>query len=132
MWTKTAVAAALVIAALAGGMPGTAGAWPAQNGLSVDGSGESFTVDYRPGSRTSDYWCAAGDFVIGHLGLRPDTRVFRLTPERARPGQDLRFSVTQAGGAGTGLVVIGRDDGSLSAATAQQLCENRRRIGNRD
>ena len=119
-------AAIALTLASAAAMPAAARLSP--NGQMVRGDGSEFTVTYKPGLRLSDYWCAAGDFVISGLHALPNTPIWRISAERPQPGGGMTFSLSPAQSVGkTGLVVLGRDDGALSAGMAEQMCENRRR-----
>lgn len=39
-----------------------------------------FEVQQRAGRGGSDYWCAAGEYAIQGLGVRPGTRIYLETP----------------------------------------------------
>lgn len=109
--------AALVLAAA------PAQAFIARNGLVVESApGGAFEVLYRGLSGASDFWCAAGDYVIRELRLSPDTRIYRLSSPPRRSGQGITFSLSSEGAKRTGLALLsgGR---SISAAHARQLCQ---------
>lgn len=129
--------AALAPAALALGLvtAGPAAAFLAQNHQQVHGDASGFTVRYFPGAKMADYWCAAGDFAISQLHVPPTTHLWRTTEERPRQAGGIGFSLQQAETSGrTGLIQIGGNDGSLSAAGAQAMCEitNKVRPGDND
>ena len=109
-----------------------ADAFITQNGLIAQPHGPGdFTVPYRGKSALTDFWCAAGDYVIRGLNQPPSTRIWRLSPPPRRSGEGIRFSLSPKGAAGsTGIVtLLGAYDGSFSAAKAQSFCEfrNKRR-----
>lgn len=100
-------------------------AYTARNGLQVDPIGpSSFRVPYRGKSGAPDFWCAAGDFAQSRLGLGVTDRIWRLTPVPRRSGEPMAFALSPESAAKkTGLVVLfGRDDGSLSVASALNHC----------
>lgn len=99
-----------------------ASAFTAANGLNVTSDGErSFLVaPVRGMNSTTDYWCAAGDFAIRRLGLRPGTRLFRMTSSSGRNG--IRFSLDEKGSVSSGVSVFGSKDSGLSASLAQLYC----------
>lgn len=120
-------AATAVILALTAALPADARLAP--KGQIVRGDGTEFTVQYKPGLRLSDYWCAAGDFAIRELGALPNAPIWRVSADRPAPGGGMSFSLSPAQAVGyTGLAVIGNEDGALSAGLADQLCENRRQM----
>jgi hypothetical protein len=109
--------AALAVLALA--VP--ADAYVAENRLVVEPTGpSSFTVPYRGLAGASDFWCAAGDYVIASLGLPPTTRIWRTSAPPRRSGQGISFALTPEGAAETGLAILGGN--SLTAAHAEALC----------
>ena len=117
-----------VAATAAVSLAGPASAFIAQNSLLVVPEGpRTFNVPFRGTSGNSDFWCAAGDYVIRGLGLRGGTRVFRLSEPPRRSGDGIRFSLDGAGAASsTGLVVFSSGPaGSVSASLAQGLCPSR-------
>jgi len=120
---------ALVLAlplALSAAFPAAAHLSP--KGQIVRGDATEFTVNYKPGLRLSDYWCAAGDFVLRDLHVLPNARIWRVSADRPRPGGGMTFSLSPERAVGfTGLAVIGNEDGALSAGLADQMCEVRRR-----
>jgi hypothetical protein len=103
--------------------PGPAAAFKASNGYTVEATGgRSFTIPYSRGkSGVPGYWCAAGDYVAGALGLRSGTRIYRLSPPPVR-GTGIRFSLDPDGAVASGLTVFGSPDAGLSAALARQQC----------
>ena len=76
-----------------------AAAYVASGGFAVafDGA-RGIVVPYACGRSSGDPhdWCAAGDFAIRSLRLRPGTRIFRLTPPPVRQA-GVRFSLTRRG-----------------------------------
>ncbi|WP_444666749.1 hypothetical protein [Cereibacter changlensis] len=113
----------LAALALTGALTVPAHAFRAQNDLIVDGSGTEFHVQASPGQGASQSWCAAGDYVIRDLGIAPTTRIWRTSEPPRRQGQGVSFSLTPEGAASkTGLLVLGAEGASLTAAFAQQHC----------
>lgn len=97
----------------------------ASNGMRVEPvGGVDFEVRFRAGESVQDYWCAAGDFAQRRLGARAVDRIFRVSPPPRRQGQGIVFSLSPDRSAGrTGMASFGgRDDGSLSVASAQGHC----------
>lgn len=114
-----AIATASLLASLA--LP--AQAFLATNDLIVEPASDgSFHVPYRGLNGASDFWCAAGDYVVRSLHLPSDTRIFRLSSPPRRAGQGVTFSLSPEGARNTGLLTFG-DRRSVSAAHARQLCE---------
>ena len=100
-----------------------ASAFIAANDLVVeDLGGDRFSVPYHGLSGDSDFWCAAGDYVIRDLGLAPSTRIYRTTPPPRRSGQGITFSLSKEGAQSPGWLVFSRDDG-LRASFARSLCD---------
>jgi len=101
-----------------------AAAFTAQNDMRVNPTGNSsFSVPWRGDSAPTAFWCAAGDYVIRGLGQSPSTRVYRTSPVPRRSGQPMDFSLSAQLSVGdTGLAVFGSDDGGVSAAFAQNFC----------
>lgn len=98
-------------------------AFIAKNSLVVSPSGDgSFTVPYRGLSGASDFWCAAGDYVVRGLNMPSDTRIYRLSSPPRRAGQGITFSLSPEGAKRTGLALLGGGR-SVSAAHARQLCK---------
>lgn len=111
---------ALVIALL---MATPASAFVAQNDLIVrDTGGDSFEVPYRGLSGASDFWCAAGDYVVARLGLPGTTKIYRTSSPPRRGGQGVTFSLSAEGSKRTGLFVFGNPRG-ISASFARSLCD---------
>lgn len=95
----------------------------ARNGLVVEPRPDgNFDVPYRGLSGASDFWCAAGDYVVRDLNLSPETRIFRLSSPPRRSGQGVTFSLSSEGAAKTGLVLLGGGR-SISASHARALCD---------
>jgi hypothetical protein len=97
-------------------------AFTAANGMTVSSdSARSFVVVSSRGKMgATDFWCAAGDFAIRSLRLRPSTRLFRMTPGSGRNG--IRFSLDEKGSVPSGVTVFGSKDSGLSASLAQVYC----------
>lgn len=98
-------------------------AFIAKNGLVVEARPDgSFEVPYRGLSGSSDFWCAAGDYVVRHLGLPADTRIFRLSSPPRRGGQGVTFSLSAEGAKKPGLFLFSGSR-SVSASHARALCD---------
>ncbi|RVW00001.1 hypothetical protein EKE94_02130 [Mesobaculum littorinae] len=119
-------AAAITCATVLAATPALAG-FQAENALYVEPAGNtSFDVPYRGGrAGASDFWCAAGDYVIRGLNAAPGTRIWRVSEPPRRSGQGIRFSLSPDGAASRSglLTLFGQGDASLSAAHARALCE---------
>ena len=100
-------------------------AFTASNDLRVHPTGDGqFTVPYRGQSAAAAFWCAAGDYVVRDLRQPASTRIYRTSAVPRLSGQGMDFALTAAASTGkTGLVLLGPDDGSISAALAQSLCD---------
>jgi hypothetical protein len=109
-------------------------AFVTSNGFSVRGVGPvTFEVAAR-GSRTgpTDFWCAAGEYAWRRLHASTGARIYRLSEPPRRGGETIIFSLSPEGKASrTGLAMLGRDDGSLSVASALNQCEVGRQLRNR-
>lgn len=113
----TAIGAVLVA------FPGASDAFVAENGLVVEpGPARGFEVTYRGRSGAPAFWCAAGDYVTRHLGLRPTTRIYRVSTGPRRGGAAMRFSLDAEGAKRPGLF-IWSDDKGLTASFARQFCD---------
>jgi hypothetical protein len=106
-----------------------AGAFTAQNGLVVTAeAGDAFTVPWRGKSGAADFWCAAGDYAIRKLGLAPTATIWRASEPPRRAGEGIRFTLrADQAASSTGLIILGAEGAGLSAASAQALCELRRK-----
>lgn len=120
---RSALTAALLLALAA-----PAQAFIARNGLVVEPApGGTFEVPYRGLSGVSDFWCAAGDYVVRDLGMPADTRIFRVSSPPRRAGQGITFSLSPEGAKKTGLLLLG-DGRGVSAAHARQMCDTPRLV----
>lgn len=66
-----------------GGYSAGVGRYVARNSMVVLGNPSGpgrFEVQQRAGRGGSDYWCAAGEYVIEALGQRPGTRIYLEKP----------------------------------------------------
>ncbi len=106
-----------------------AGAFTAQNGLVVNAEGaDAFIVPWRGKSGPADFWCAAGDYAIRKLHLAPTATIWRASEPPRRSGEAIRFTLrADQAASSTGLVILGAEGAGLSAASAQSLCEFRRK-----
>ena len=105
-----------------------ANAFLAENDLIVKATGtETFEVPYRGLSGPSDFWCAAGDYVIRDLKRPVDTLIYRTSSPPRRAGTGMSFSLRADGAKKTGLVLLSRGRG-VTASHARQLCGERRRF----
>lgn len=119
---RHALAAVAVVAGL--GL-GPVQAFVASNGLLVQQVNETdFFVPFRGRPAATSFWCAAGDFVVRGLDLRPGTRVFRLSPPPRRGGDGVLFSLSPEGAQDRGVQVWGSKDAGMSASLAQTYCAN--------
>lgn len=109
------------------GMAGPATAFRTPEGLTVRPLGpDRFAVPYRGESSARAFWCAAGTYARQVLGAGPTDRIWRETAVPRRSGQPMVFAMTPGASSGkTGLVMLGRDDGSLSVAMTVQFCNRR-------
>lgn len=114
------IAAAAFLAAI---LAQPASAFMARNDLIVTPTAEGrFEVPYRGLSGASDFWCAAGDYVVRELGLPADTEIFRVSAPPRRSGQGIAFGLSPEGATATGLALLSGGPG-VTAAHARQLCE---------
>ncbi|MFV0491769.1 MAG: hypothetical protein ACK5M4_08110 [Pseudorhodobacter sp.] len=94
----------------------------AQNGMRATRVSETeIAVGPRARARETDYWCAAGDYVVRVMGLPNRTRIWRATPQPRRAGEGVLFTLDQAKkaeGAGLSQYGSGPRDGSISAGMA--------------
>ena len=98
-------------------------AFEASNGLLVIGNSDQIEVQPSPGQGASQSWCAAGEFAIRALGQPGTTPVYRVSPPPRRKGEAVSFSLSPAGASDrTGLLQLGAQDNTISAAHAQSLC----------
>lgn len=105
-----------------------ASAFIAENDLIVRPSGgNSFEVPYRGLSGASQFWCAAGDYVVRELNQPVSTKIFRTSSPPRRAGSGITFSLSPEGATRTGLFVLGNPKG-ISASFARALCGQDRRI----
>ena len=112
------VIAALIVASCGDG-------FIASNGLLVREAGDgTFEVPFRGESGDSEFWCAAGEYVIRSRNLAPTTRIYRLSPPPRRSGQGIVFSLSPEGAQNPGLFISSPDDG-LTASFARTLCRDR-------
>lgn len=116
---------ALVAAAMFVGGP--AHAYTAQNSLQVSPiSSQDFAVEFRLGAKTTDYWCAAGDYVV-RQGLGDRTRVYRLSPEPQKRGQGISFTLDPARSTGkTGISSFSavKEDGMTAGVATAKYCHD--------
>lgn len=114
-----------IIAAL---MATPASAFVAENDLIVRGTGGgTFEVPYRGLSGVSQFWCAAGDYVIRDLGQPSTTKIYRTSSPPRRSGNGITFSLSSEGAKRTGLFVLGSPRG-ISASHARSLCDVERLV----
>ncbi|MCV6594718.1 MAG: hypothetical protein OIF48_17340 [Silicimonas sp.] len=124
MILRLAFAASLLLAS-------PAAAFRAQNDMQVIAEGAGFHVAYRGGrAGVSDFWCAAGDYVIRDRGQPGATRIYRTSGVPRRAGDGMRFSLSPEGAKPTGLLRPFGSKTSVSAAEARFLCEATRNARN--
>ncbi|MFZ5710491.1 MAG: hypothetical protein ACOY4T_12565 [Pseudomonadota bacterium] len=116
---RIAPAAFLAAVTLASPAP----AWTARNGLDVEPTGRpgEVVVEYDPRLIDTDFWAAAGDYVIRAMGMPASTRLYRSATPRRR-GQGYFFTINKDDGTPTsGISSFGkdRDNSSISAGHAQ-------------
>lgn len=100
-----------------------ASAFIANNDLLVRDTGSSsFEVPYRGLSGASDFWCAAGDYVVRQLGQPGTTKIYRTSSPPRRGGKGITFSLSPDNAKRTGLFVLGNPKG-ISASHARSLCD---------
>ncbi len=105
-----------------------ASAFIAENDLIVRSTGgTSFEVPFRGLSGASQFWCAAGDYVVRELNQPVSTKIFRTSSPPRRAGKGITFSLSPEGATRTGLFVLGNPKG-ISASFARSLCGQERRI----
>lgn len=97
-------------------------AFIAQNDMIVHSEGMGFHVEFKAGVGASDYWCAAGDYVIRDLGLARSTRIWRVSPPPRRAGEGISFTLSPEGAAASTGLAVWPDTGGLPAHHAQALC----------
>ncbi|PZQ99157.1 MAG: hypothetical protein DI533_00140 [Cereibacter sphaeroides] len=121
---------AILFLALSAGVAGAAvpdNWFRAINGMWVQPeTPRKFFVGWKGQSGDPPFWCAAGDYVIRHLGMRGDTPIFRLSPLPRRGGQGIWFSLDAAGAQDrTGVNVFFRSgpSNSVSANAARSFCD---------
>ncbi len=116
----------LAAAAIAAGLAvSPVQAFVASNGLLVQRVNETdFFVPFRGRGGPTSFWCAAGDFAVLGLGLRPGTRIFRLSPPPRQSGEGILFSLNPEGAQDRGVQVWGSKDAGMSASLARTYCAN--------
>ncbi|MEO6301222.1 MAG: hypothetical protein ABIV25_15630 [Paracoccaceae bacterium] len=99
-------------------------AFTASNNMGVQATGNAaFSVPYDGDASPAAFWCAAGQYVHYALGQPVATRIYRTSSLPRHSGQGMDFTLTAADSAGkTGLIMLGGEDGSISAAHAEVLC----------
>jgi hypothetical protein len=123
----TVVAAAFLLAT-------PALAFVAPNRLPVQPTGSdpaTFTVGFLGNANGDlDFWCAAGSYANSQLNAASTARIYRISPPPRRAGQGITFSMNPAGAASsTGLATVGgRQDGSMTVASARQQCQVSRQL----
>lgn len=125
MLRRTPFTAAVMGALIAAATGAPAFAYLASNGSAVEDRGNgTFHVPYSGLSGPADFWCAAGEYAIRHLHVPVTTRIYRASPVKRRGGEGVSFSLNAADSVGSsGLLGFG-DDGSVSAAFAESLCQD--------
>ncbi len=91
----------------------------------VSASGDQFEVGFNANHSPNDYWCAAGNYVVGNLRMPGTTRIYVTSPLPRPRGQGVTFSLSgPSSGHRDGLagVVVSRID-VLRAHHARALCQ---------
>ncbi|MDE0589031.1 hypothetical protein OU789_03725 [Halocynthiibacter sp. C4] len=108
----------------------------ASNSMVVLGAGYGhFEVQQRAGKGGSDYWCAAGEYVIEALGQRPGTRIYLekpFGPSNLTSAKSIGFTFApdasfkaMADGVNSGLTMSMKTVGSnWSAEHSRSQCSN--------
>ncbi|MGL6210349.1 MAG: hypothetical protein ACRC14_11040, partial [Paracoccaceae bacterium] len=98
---------ALTLAVLAAASPALANGGFRPLPIVAD-NGTDFTVGFYSQARTTDYWCAAGNYITNIKGMPDRTRVYRLSPSPRRAGQGITFTLDPARSTGeTGISTFG-------------------------
>lgn len=109
--------------ALCLGLATPAGAFVAQNGLTVSAVGaQAFHVPWRGQSGTPAFWCAAGDYALRELRLPPTADIYRYDAPRRGSGEGITFGLDPARAQQTGLLRLFGGRG-VSIASARTLCD---------
>lgn len=119
---------AIALTAMILATPTLAGVLGTQLKVTPQGAAD-FTVAFRSGAETVDYWCAAGNFVTNTLAMPDRTRVYRASPTPRQAGQGIAFTLDPTRSVGeTGVTTYGGpQDGSFSAGGAwSQFCSSRK------
>ena len=112
------------------GLPATAGAWEAENRLTVNPVKDGvFEVVGRPGSAGAEFWCAAGDYALRVLDAGADAPVYivraRGTPVTSDRKSGVQFSLsapTRATPASSLFLSMRNVGDSLNVAFARSYC----------
>ena len=93
--------------------------------------GQDFTVDFRAGARSTDYWCAAGRATQGRFSAAQP--IYLVSSPGFPAAQPVSFSVNEPAGGGqpTGLNTISSNQNSVSGTQARSLCSALRNQGRR-
>jgi hypothetical protein len=84
-------------------------------------------VKPRGGLSAPQAWCAVSDYAVRFLGMPTSTQIWRISEPPRKAGKSIVFSFSPEGAATkTGLVIVGADDGSISAALGRSLCVDNR------
>ena len=94
--------------------------------LVIPTSPTEFTIPFRGLSGDSDFWCAAGDYVIRGLNMPPTTTIYRTSPPPRGGGEGIDFSLTPENAQDPGIAILSRGLG-VSASFARNFCERRQR-----
>ena len=102
-------------------------AYTTTQGARIEARGDGFEVLAQPGLSASMAFCAAGSYAQNVLRLPANARIWRASAPPRRAGQGVSFTTSAEASAGkTGLFILGPDDGSVSVAFAQSLCDSQR------
>ena len=124
---RLALLAVLTVAACTE-MPGpvtpVAGAsYTARNTLAVTPTGpDTFHVGFGGLIGDTDFWCAAGDYVMHALGRPVSTPIYRASPPPRHAGQGIDFTLDRTAAVPSGITTFGASGPGFTAAAAEEFC----------
>jgi hypothetical protein len=115
----------ILIAVIVAAAVSPASAFTARNGMSVTPvDAQTFIVEFPSPDAETQYLCAAGDYVMGALGMSALTRIYRASPPPRKQGQGITFTLDGAAKEKLGLLTsfsADNGDGSIAAGTARDV-----------